>query len=78
MGSEMSEHMHKWRPSGSYDDCEWRCECGYILEGDEVTRRLNVTENLIVNWAFLVDSKLPEDVTAKFIYEQFVARLEDE
>lgn len=42
----MKEHVHEWRPSGSYDDCEWDCECGKILEGEEITRRLNAVERL--------------------------------
>lgn len=46
----MSEHVHdmKWHTSSDAPYIQWYCAdaCGYVIEIDEIERRLNATEKL--------------------------------
>ena len=49
-------HTHVWTPCEDFDDCFWQCTCGEMLEGSDITRRLNAVEMLSAKTARLCEN----------------------
>ena len=57
-------HTHVWTPCEDFDDCFWQCTCGEMLEGSDITRRLNAVEMLSAEQAYAIGKEGPRGETA--------------